>query len=217
MFYLILVSFVWAFSFGLTKNYLTGLDSNFISFMRLAIALLVFLPFLRLKGISKKQILQLLFIGAVEYGIMYLAYNASFKYLQAYEVALFTIFTPLYVTLIQDISERRLHPFTLLAVALATIGTAIVRWNHVPNSTLLGFLFVQISNLGFALGLVLYRQIMNNLPQLKDAQIFALLYLGGAVLSGIFSGYSLVNGLQIEKEYSASEPQPLRHISGLDF
>ena len=46
---LFLTSLLWAFSFGLTKR-LTGLDAAFISFARLSLALLVFLPFLRLKN-----------------------------------------------------------------------------------------------------------------------------------------------------------------------
>jgi drug/metabolite transporter (DMT)-like permease len=198
MLYLILVSFIWAFSFGLTKNLLGGLDSNFVSFARLGIALLFSLPFLRLRGLSKKTILQCIAIGAVEYGVMYLAYNAAFQYLQAYEVALFTIFTPIYVTLIHDLIEHRLHRFTLFAVLLATLGTAVVRWSQVPNSTLLGFVLVQVSNLGFALGLVYYRRLMTQQPELKDTQIFGLLYLGGALLSGLFTLYSVANGVVIQ-------------------
>ena len=33
--YLIFVSLLWGFSFGLIKNQLTGLDPNFVSFVRL--------------------------------------------------------------------------------------------------------------------------------------------------------------------------------------
>jgi drug/metabolite transporter (DMT)-like permease len=198
MLYLVLISFVWAFSFGLTKNYLTGLDSNFVSFARLAIALVFFLPFLRLRSLSKKLALQFLLIGAVEFGVMYLTYNAAFQYLKAYEVALFTVFTPLYVTLINDVIERKLHRLTLFAVLLATIGTAIVRWNQIPNTTLLGFLLVQISNLGFAFGLVFYRRLMSQRPDLKDPQVFGLLYLGGTLLSGIFTLISVLNGTTIQ-------------------
>ena len=198
MLYLIFVSFIWAFSFGLTKSYLTGLDSNFVSFARLAIALLFSLPFLRLRTLPRKAMLQFIAIGAVEYGVMYLAYNAAFQYLKAYEVALFTIFTPIYVTLIHDLIERRLHRFTLFAVFLATIGTAVVRWSQVPNTTLLGFMLVQVSNLGFALGLVFYRRLMAQQPALKDTRVFGLLFLGGTLLSGLFTLVSVSLGTRIQ-------------------
>ena len=46
MFLLILVSLIWAFSFGLIKRFLGGVDSTFVTAIRLALALLVFLPLL---------------------------------------------------------------------------------------------------------------------------------------------------------------------------
>ena len=46
--YLVIVSLIWAFSFGLIKTYLVGLDPFVVSGIRIGIALLVFLPFLRL-------------------------------------------------------------------------------------------------------------------------------------------------------------------------
>ncbi|MFC1851208.1 EamA family transporter [candidate division CSSED10-310 bacterium] len=49
MVYLIIVSLVWAFSFGLIKGNLTDLDSNFVAFARLLISFIIFLPWLRLK------------------------------------------------------------------------------------------------------------------------------------------------------------------------
>ncbi len=90
---LLVVSLLWAFSFGLIKGNLVGLDANFIAAARIGIAALVFLPFLRLKQVTRPLALRLLGIGALQFGVMYIAYNYSFKYLSAYEVALFTIFS----------------------------------------------------------------------------------------------------------------------------
>ena len=47
MVFLLLVSLIWAFSFGLIKGNLTGLDSNFVAFCRMFVSLLIFLPFLK--------------------------------------------------------------------------------------------------------------------------------------------------------------------------
>ncbi len=188
MVYLLVVSIIWAFSFGLIKNQLVGLDANFIAAARLLISLLVFLPFLRVKGLTKRQMGSLLLVGAVEYGIMYIAYNYAFLYLQAYEVALFTIFTPIYVTLINDAMRRRMHWVSLLAAVVTVVGTAIVRRGGMIQSEILtGFLIVQISNLGFAFGQVYYREVMKNVPVGKrdNLRVFGLLYLGGFLTAGV--------------------------------
>ena len=57
--------------------------------------------------LPRKLSLRLLAIGALQYGVMYITYIASFRFLKAYEVALFTIFTPIYVTLFNDLFARR--------------------------------------------------------------------------------------------------------------
>ena len=192
MIYLLVVSLVWAFSFGLIKNQLAGLDANFIAAARLLISLLVFLPFLRIKELPRKQAVSLMVAGAVQYGIMYVAYNYSFHYLKAYEVALFTIVTPIYVTLINDVINRRLQRLSLLAAILAVAGTAVVKRGGVLQSEILtGFLIVQISNLGFAFGQVYYKKIMAEVPQIKfsNLQVFGLLYLGGFLTAGLSAAF----------------------------
>lgn len=186
MVYLLLVSLVWAFSFGLIKGQLTSLDPNFVAAVRLTIALAVFLPFLRLKDVPRRLQLRLLLTGAVQYGLMYITYTASFQYLQAYEVALFTIFTPLYVTLINDLYQQRFHAVSLLAAVLAVAGTAIVKQGNLFRPELVtGFLIVQISNLAFAFGQVDYKNTLRDYPSLRDPSIFGLLYLGGAVTAAV--------------------------------
>src|ERR1700710_2940511 len=124
--YLIVVSLLWAFSFGLIKRYLAGMDSAFVATVRLSLALLVFLPFLRLRGITFRTALKLAGIGAVQFGVMYLTYIESFHYLHAYEAALFTITTPIFVTLFADFFDRTLRPRALLAALLAVVGTGCV-------------------------------------------------------------------------------------------
>ena len=108
---LFIVSLIWAFSFGLIKDRLAGLDANFVAAARLLISLLVFLPFLRTRGLSRKLSLRLLAIGALQYGVMYITYIAAFNFLKAYEVALFTIFTPIYekdyLTIYSPTASRR--------------------------------------------------------------------------------------------------------------
>ena len=181
--YLVAVSLLWAFSFGLIKGRLVGLDPSFVSAARLGLALLVFLPFLRLRGVPAGLAARLAALGAVQFGVMYLAYNASFRHLQAHEVALFTLTTPVFVTLLADAVERTFRPAALAAALLAVVGAAVlVAPAAVPGPTLLGLALIQASNLAFAAGQVGYRHLRRRHPDLRDAAIFALPCLGGFVL-----------------------------------
>ncbi len=181
MWYLLLVSLLWAFSFGLIKTHLAGIDSAFVAATRLALSLLVFLPFLRPRATSGRSALALVAIGAVQFGLMYLAYLASFHTLAAYQVALLTIVTPILVCLCDDAIERRIRWQALLAAALAVAGAGvIVARQSFGQAEWIGVGLVQLSNLCFALGQVLYRRWRLAQPQIRDREVFGWLYLGAA-------------------------------------
>lgn len=188
MVYLFLVSIIWAFSFGLIKTNLTSLHPIVVTGLRLFIATLVFLPFLRMHKIPGKTRWSLFIIGGIQFGLMYIFYNISFQYLKAFEVALFTIFTPLFVTVVSNVIERKWNNPYLLTSILAIIGTAIiVHTGFSRPGMILGFVMVQLSNLCFAIGQVYYRRTMIKAGNVKDMEIFALPYLGGFVAALIVS------------------------------
>jgi drug/metabolite transporter (DMT)-like permease len=182
--YLLLVSIIWAFSFGLTKGKLAGLDSAFISAARLGLALLVFLPFLRVRGLGRAFVLKLVAIGALQFGVMYLALNESYRHLAAHEVVLYTLTTPVFVTLLADLLEGVLHTRALTAALIAVASAGLIAIQSTTlESTLTGFLLVQIANLAFALGQVFYRRVRLENKSIRDFDVFALLYLGAAAIS----------------------------------
>ena len=182
MLLLFLTSLLWAFSFGLTKQ-LAGLDGAFISAARLGLALIVFLPFLRIRGLPARARWAFIAIGALEFGLMYLAYNESYRFLKSAEVALFTLTTPVLVTLVADALERRLRIQALSAALLAVAGGAcIVFRTSLVSGTLQGIALVQLANLAFALGQVLYRRERQRHPTMKDVDVFGLLYLGAVLV-----------------------------------
>jgi drug/metabolite transporter (DMT)-like permease len=184
--YLLLVSLAWAFSFGLIKGNLAGVDTNFVSFARMAFALLVFLPFTRFRKLTLRKALWLALDGFLQFGLMYIAYTAAFNSLKAYEVALFTIFTPIYVTLINDLFNRKFNPAFLLTALLAVAGTYLIESGQAISSDVWwGFLLVQISNLGFAFGQVYYRRLMADEMELRDRDVFGVLYLGAFLGTGV--------------------------------
>ncbi|MBL9193917.1 MAG: EamA family transporter [Opitutaceae bacterium] len=189
MLLLLFVSFIWAFSFGLIKGRLAGLDPVAIAAVRLAIAGLVFAPWILRTRSAGTLRWKLAAIGAVQFGIMYIAYLGAFAHLQAYEVALFTIFTPLYLTLIDALLERRWQGRHLLAAALAVVGAGVVLWRQSAGSAVVtGFLLVQVSNLCFAAGQLAYRRLRPSFPEgLTDQKAFGWLCLGGCLTTVLAS------------------------------
>jgi drug/metabolite transporter (DMT)-like permease len=183
--YLVAVSLVWSASFGIFKSTLVSIDPALTAFLRLMLSMLVFLPFLRLRGLSTRMRLFFFGIGAVEYGAMYLFFNASFRHLDAWQVALMTLTTPLYVIAIDAIRTRKLEMRFLLAATLAVAGgvLAMLKTTHTLPDSLAGALLVQGANLSFALGQILYRSLREKTKEVRDRELFALLYAGGAVFA----------------------------------
>ncbi len=183
MWQLVLVSCLWAFSFGLIKR-LTGLDGAFISAVRLTLAFAVLAPFLRRRVVSGRSLAVLAGLGSVQFGVMYLAYNESFRFLPSYEIALFTLTTPILVTLLDDILERRFRVGALAAAALAVAGGLwIVARANALHSTAIGIGLVQLSNLAFAAGQVGYRRWHARHSSVRARDVFAWLYAGGIVVT----------------------------------
>ncbi|MFN7959277.1 MAG: EamA family transporter [Holophagaceae bacterium] len=187
---LLVVSVLWALSFGLTAQ-VSDLGAPFVTAVRSLLAALVFLPFLNLKGMAPKRWATFAAIGALQFGLMYLLYIASFRWLRPSEVALFTIFTPLFVTLAGDLLERRSTGRVWLAVAVAVLGTGIcVGSDLVRRGLVWGFLLMQGANLCFALGQVLYRREAPGTEK-RDHELMGLLYLGAAAVAVAFAAPSI--------------------------
>lgn len=190
--YLIVVSLIWAFSFPLIGHYLVGknvenpLDSYFIVFVRFALALCIFLPFIRFRGVDSRLKLILCSIGAIQLGIMYVCYYQSFKYLQIHEVALFTIFTPFYVSLFYDLWGRSICWRYLPSITLAVLGAYIIKKGEVSEEFLTGFLWIQGANLCFGIGQSAYKRVMESFQIDKQEQVFGYFYIG-AFIVGIVS------------------------------
>ncbi|MEH3410332.1 carboxylate/amino acid/amine transporter [Enterobacter quasiroggenkampii] len=181
---LIITTILWAFSFSLIGEYLAGsVDSYFSVLMRVGLAALVFLPFLRTRGQSLKTIVLYMLVGAMQLGIMYLFSFRAYVYLSVSEFLLFTVLTPLYITLIYDLlSKRRLRWGYLLSAALAVIGAAIIRYDKVSDHFWTGLMFVQLANISFAIGMVGYKRLMETRP-MPQHNAFAWFYLGAAIVA----------------------------------
>ncbi|HEC8348618.1 TPA: DMT family transporter [Providencia rettgeri] len=184
MWLLVITTLLWAASFSLIGEYLAGqVDSWFSVLVRVALASLVFLPFLRWRQFSLKVIALYMAVGACQLGVMYLFVFHAYQYLTVAEFLLFTVLTPLYVTLIYDLLERQpLRKGYLFSSLLAVIGAAIIRYDHLSESFWLGLLFVQLANIFFAIGQVGYKRLMEIHP-IPQHQAFSWFYLGATLVA----------------------------------
>ena len=169
---LIITTILWAFSFSFYGEYLAGhVDSYFAVLVRVGLAALVFLPFLRTRGNSLKTV-----------GLYMLSFRA-YLYLTVSELLLFTVLTPLYITLIYDImSKRRLRWGYAFSALLAVIGAGIIRYDQVTDHFWTGLLLVQLSNITFAIGMVGYKRLMETRP-MPQHNAFAWFYMGAAIVA----------------------------------
>ncbi|QKZ03451.1 MULTISPECIES: carboxylate/amino acid/amine transporter [Pseudomonas] len=163
--YLLLVTLIQAFSFNLIGVYLAGhVDSYFAVVARVVIAGLVFIPLTRWRRVEPAFLRSMLVIGALQFGVTYVCLYLSFRVLTVPEVLLFTILTPLHVTLIEDALNRRFNAWALLAAVVAVAGAAIIRFDRVNPDFFMGFLLLQLANFTYAAGQVLYKRLVARYP-----------------------------------------------------
>ena len=180
-----LVTFIWAFSFSFIGVYLAGqLDSYFAVLIRVALASLIFIPFTNFK-LPNHYKLKIMSIGIIQIGLMYIFFYRSFLFLSVPEVLLFTIFTPLYVTIIYDLLKGRFNPLYILTAAIAVLGAYVIKSAQINSGFFTGFMMVQGANICFALGQVLYKKLLENsdLKDVKQSSIFGYFHFGALAVS----------------------------------
>jgi carboxylate/amino acid/amine transporter len=183
MVYLIAITILWAFSFSLIGVYLAGqVDAYFSVLTRVALATVVFLPFIR--RVPPFLAAKLMLLGAIQLGCMYVFYYQSFLLLTVPEVLIFTILTPIYVTLIFDLMKGRFSIRYLVTASVAVLGAAIIRYSSIGNDIFTGFLVVQGANICFAIGQVGYKVLLEREDlKLPQRALFGYFYLGALVVT----------------------------------
>jgi drug/metabolite transporter (DMT)-like permease len=186
--YLIAISILWSFSFGIIKYGLAGIDSSFISFARNVIAL-TFFSSVTIYNIKKFSFdLKLVGIGALQFGLMYIFYIESYQYLPAYLIATFTITTPIYVVLASKyLNGNSLNRNGIYAILLVIIGSYLMRFNSLNlKDYMLGFVLIQCANIFFATGQILFKK-WNDKNKDKDiVHNFSQLFFGATLITSIF-------------------------------
>ena len=186
--YLIFVSILWSFSFGIIKYGLEGIDSFFISFARNLIAFSFFAGTSVYNSKKFNFDYKLIVIGAIQFGLMYIFYIQSYQFLPAYLIATFTITTPIFIALSNKVFLRKDIPLNgLYAIALVIIGSFIMRYNVVnPLNYWKGFFLIQIANFFFAFGQVLFKDWQKNNEHVDIIHNFSQLFIGASFITSIF-------------------------------
>lgn len=227
MVYLWITTLIWAFSFGLIGSLLSDVNGTYVAMLRLTIALICFAPFLRREIFNladKKGLMVLGEIGAVQFGLMYIFYQNAFSLIDAYLVAAFSAFTPLWVVLFNSIWERRMSRHFWGAAAVAVLGAWVLRGAPTLDSARVwaGFGLVQGANAMFALGQVWFRHWKFSHPEVKELQAMPFLYAGACGLVTLYYGiWSQQSGLPFYPEVTGSQMLGIVYLgavaSGLGF
>ncbi|MBD8738063.1 DMT family transporter [Pseudomonas fluorescens] len=182
--YLLVVTLIQAFSFSLIGEYLAGhVDSYFAVLVRVVLAGLIFIPLTRWRSVEPAFMRGMLVIGALQFGVTYVCLYLSFRVLTVPEVLLFTILTPLHVTLIEDALNRRFNPWALIAALVAVAGSAVIRFDQITPHFLGGFLLLQLANFTYAAGQVMYKHLVARYPSdLPHYRRFGYFYLGALLV-----------------------------------
>tara|TARA_B100000963_G_scaffold112061_1_gene97567 strand:+ start:1462 stop:2295 length:834 start_codon:yes stop_codon:yes gene_type:complete len=187
--YLILVSILWSFSFGIIKYGLAGIDSAFISLMRSLIALLFFAS-LTLYNFKKFSFdARLILIGAIQFGLMYVLYIQSYQYLPAYLIATFTITTPIFIGIFSQLYDNMSFSSNgKLSIILVVIGSLMMRFNIVnPLDYWLGFFLIQCANVCFAIGQIMFKRWHSKNTSVNIIYNFSQMFFGAVLITSIFS------------------------------
>lgn len=183
--YLVIVTILWAFSFSLIGQYLAAqVDSDFAVLVRVSIAAVIFVPLGLWRGLPSPLMRGFWLAGALQFGITYLCLYRSFNVLSVQEVLLFTVLTPIYVTLLDDAMARHFNHWALLAAVVAVTGGIIIRFRPLHGGYLMGFVLLQIANLSFAAGQVICRRLLLRYPtEIPMYRFFGHFFLGALLVA----------------------------------
>ena len=189
MIYLILVSILWSFSFGIIKYGLSGIDSSFISLMRNLIAFLFFAS-LSLYNFKKFIFdIKLILIGAIQFGLMYVLYIQSYQYLPAYLIATFTITTPIFIGIFSQLLQNKSFSLNgIFSILLVVLGSLMMRFNIVnPLDYWLGFFLIQCANICFAIGQIMFKKWYSKNTSVDIIYNFSQMFFGALLITSMFS------------------------------
>lgn len=187
MLFLLVASCIWACSFSIIKGNLTGIDPALVAFLRLLITFPIFLAMIRCRGLNCRKIFYLLTLGGIQYGFMFSFYLLTYQYLEAHQIVLLDLTTPIYVLILHNLWNKKFSwvPFWLVLVSIIGAGIALYKPGLSLPIMSKGFVCMQLANACFACGQVMYRRFALQHPHIHHHQIFGFILLGGLVVTAL--------------------------------
>jgi drug/metabolite transporter (DMT)-like permease len=190
--WLILSSLVASFAIPLNGFLFDGADPLALSAVFCSASTVVFAPFFRRNGLAAGEVAKLLAIGALQFGVMYCAYQASFLFLRSHEVALLLAPTPLYIAFADGFFLKK----TSKALVVFSIAATIIAIPSLDFSQKFcfewrGVALTQLCNLSFAFGQIMLRRFLTMRRGVTVLQVSSALYAGAAAIclaAAIFFG-----------------------------
>ena len=203
MYYLIITTILWSFSFSLIGNFLAlEMNSWTLAFLRSLVACIFFAPWINFK-IPFDYVIKMIIIGTLQIGIMYLLYLNSFNYASVQKILLFTITTPLYVFIITQLFKGEFKLTSVSIIITSIIGGLIIRMTPFDIADLTALLLVQLANICFASGQVFYRRLKKHNKDTANINTdFAFFFIGATfitLLGLIASPYKYSNPESVEQ------------------
>ncbi len=176
-----IVTFIWAFSYSIIGQFISPfVDPYFAVLFRSSVGLLIFLPFIKM--LKLRLGLTLIIIGALQFGVTYILLYQAYAYLSTPEILLFTITTPIFVTILNDILQKKFQMIAFISALIAVVGAFIIRYDQLTDNFFKGFILLQCANVTFACGQVYYRDTSKKMPHIAH-HAFGYFFLGACLIN----------------------------------
>jgi drug/metabolite transporter (DMT)-like permease len=176
-------SLISAFSIPINKKLFGNSDPLLISALFCCSSALFFLPFFRRQLLSALDFCKILLIGAIQFGLMYSLFQASFFFLNGHEVALLLVPTPVYVAAIGSFFSKNWDGApTVVAVIIGLSVVFLMDFSQKFYFKWQGILLTQGCNFSFALGQILIKRFCEKRGISGIFSISAALYAGATAI-----------------------------------
>ena len=159
------------------------MNSWTLAFLRSLVACIFFAPWINFK-IPFNYAIKMIIIGSLQIGIMYLLYLSSFNYASVQKILLFTITTPFYVFTISQLFKGEFKLISVIIIIISILGAFIIRITPFDIADLTALILVQLANICFALGQVLYRKLKRYDKYTVSINTdFAFFFIGATIIT----------------------------------
>jgi drug/metabolite transporter (DMT)-like permease len=133
--------------------------------------------------------IQLILIGAIQFGLMYVLYIQSYQYLPAYLIATFTITTPIFIGIFSQLLQNKSFSLNgIFSILLVVLGSLMMRFNIVnPLDYWLGFFLIQCANICFAIGQIMFKKWYSKNTSVDIIYNFSQMFFGAVLITSMFS------------------------------